>query len=213
MQVSCKVPMGVWSADADDGYITTFEGKILSATRTDPRSENWKTEQIGKVIFRILQASAALNENEDLSDICDADSAEMHYLHCVYFDFNTNSLKDDYAFVAQNLLYLDSIEVTPEARNNDVHVAAVHYIIRTFGTGCGLTVMYPDDDDGILRDVCKKLKFNKASIPEGVIDDGCPPWHRMLHYQLPRIHIRDFASKFEFPPRNAVVSMLREKVE
>lgn len=225
MQVATEIPMNEWG-DLEGGYITTFIAKILCITREEGSDE--KTKQIGNVLFRILHVADVTSENDDLSDVCDSDSAEMHYLYCVYFSSYSDSLKDipvddgvDIDSIKEghggtDVLYLAEVVVSDDAFTNDVHVAAVHYILRTFGNGCDLAVIIPD---GVIEDdVCKRLNFTQSKeLPE--IKCGLDPmierddvriWHRKLCVDLPRIHIRDFASKFEFPSRDALMSCHRE---
>jgi DNA-binding XRE family transcriptional regulator len=132
-----------------DSYIHAIHGTIEFSTAYQDMETGeygaWRTEA-GR--FRALYVDAALArcEGESVSDVMNAESAEMAEMHRTLYDPGTDQLRGSVTEqvappVEGNLLVILGVEILPTHRGMGLGLAALWYVVRRHSPGCGLVVL------------------------------------------------------------------------
>jgi hypothetical protein len=136
---STSVPVS--SYDELDDHVVTYTGEV------EYRDENDQVSQVGKYsLYRIL-GSLAVDHGEDLFDVFDAHSQELHDIYCAVFDHESrdwnNEVADKFSCDEMDLLVIDSLQLDPKWRGLRLGLLVLRRLIDLHVAGCGLVVCHP----------------------------------------------------------------------
>lgn len=161
-QISFSVQRSLLAYIEPDDYVLTVQGTIC----TDDDTE------IGRLLGYIIQVNRAINEEEDLSEACDAHSQTATDYYEALFDHKTGDLKESIEEQlgithVGNILILDRIEVLPAYRKHGIGLAAACSFIDTFS----------NDVDDLAVGLPHPLQFSTEGRPADA------EWTTKMNYQ------------------------------
>jgi len=110
-------------------YVHSVIGRIILY------SEIGEESQAGEITLRIVLATAAINQHENLYDVCDADSAILEAAYAVLFNENGDTKEDlDIEPGWNNLVLLENVEVDPEHRQTTLVIQAIDTALAMFAS-------------------------------------------------------------------------------
>jgi len=103
--------------------------KIIVDSETDEEIE------AGEIILRVVLATEATNQGEDLLDVCDADSAVLEGIYAALFD-QQGETKDELDIEPgwNNLVFIEKVEVDPQYRQTSLVTQAIETALAMFGS-------------------------------------------------------------------------------
>lgn len=174
LRISTEIPLH--EPDSDAGFVTWLHVDIL-----EDNEESAGEKRVGHARAAIVHVGRALDSEESLLDVLDADSGALEALYEVYFDPKTDWFKEELAEAAgRDLLYIHEIEIEPGHAGRNVELALVRRLADTLGQGCELVVL----PFGSRRDVelWSRLGFSVSTPGAG---EGY--MHLSLAFRGPRI--------------------------
>ena len=110
-------------------YVHTVTGKIIVYSETDEEIE------VGEIVLRIVSATEATNQGEDLLEVCDADSAVLEGIYAALFDPNGETKEElDIEPGWNNLVLLEKFEVGSEFRQTTLNIQAIKTALAMFAS-------------------------------------------------------------------------------
>jgi hypothetical protein len=159
------------------GLITRWAITVCESDATRSRS-------IGSAQFALIHCASALNLRVPICDVLDEDSADLSALYPVFFE--KNSLKERYQGGAgMDIIYVEALELQPEARARNVEQAIVRRVFDTFGASCAIGVMDLLAPEDLTR--WETLGFELVEEAETMSGDS-----QFLVMDLARVHPRVF---------------------
>ncbi|MDQ0024336.1 GNAT superfamily N-acetyltransferase [Variovorax paradoxus] len=121
-------------------YVKDIEGSVYV------HYENSKVKA-GRFAVFVIDAEAAVNEQEDVFDCFDHSERTVDYfdLYLPHLDFKPKVVKllTGGERWAPNILILDRLEILPRFRGRGVGLRTLRWLQFQFGTGCGIVAMKP----------------------------------------------------------------------
>jgi len=140
IRVSAEIPLG--RPDVDFGLVTWLHIAILDEDDSGPIEK-----PIGQARAALVHVGKALDNEESLHDVLDADSGDLEALYSIYFDKKTDWFKPELAEgMGRDLLYIDEVHVEPAFEGRNIELAVVRSLADTLGQGCELVVVPVDSD-------------------------------------------------------------------
>ena len=110
-------------------FVHMVTGKIITYSETDEDIE------AGKIYLRLVLATEATNAGQDLSKVCDADSAVLDSIDSALFDQNGETREElDIEVGWNNLVFLEAVVVVPEVRQTMLMVQAIETALAMFAS-------------------------------------------------------------------------------
>jgi hypothetical protein len=143
--------------DVDAGFVsrldielqTSSEGAIDGAT-------------VGQLHVAIIHIAEAMNQNESIYEVLDADSAELEALYHVFLeDASFNERYENGA--GSDRIYFERVEIVFGWHGRGIEEAAIQRVIQTSGHGCAIAVMPVADVAEVAR--WARLGFVPARDP------------------------------------------------
>src|SRR5262249_18697098 len=89
--ITCGTSVPVSSYDEPDDFVVTYTGEVLY------RDEDDQVSRAGEyTLYRVL-AGLAADHGENLFDVCDAHSQELHDIYCSIFDRDSEDWNEEVA--------------------------------------------------------------------------------------------------------------------
>jgi len=153
---------------------------VLSAKGTaNALDENGAEETAGEITLKLIRATEAVNHDENLFDVCDADSATLEAMYAAMFDVKGEPKEElDIEPGWNNILFVEAMAAEPEFRETTVAVQVIETAIATFCSD-GLAVAVEDALDFSI-DEWRQLGFKRIGDTGFVFRDNL----RLNPYEL-----------------------------
>jgi hypothetical protein len=168
-----------------DEFISVYEGVIRYERERDGR-----LFKVGKLQAYRIHAGLAANHGENLFDVCDAHSAELHEAHTLLYEPDGYGFREELVerldAMEPDCLLLDYVVLRPKWRGLRLGLLALRKAVDILGGGCGLAVcdIAPLDPDA----------HEHIGVPETWI-----PRHRTaLERQEATVKLRRYARQMGF---------------
>jgi hypothetical protein len=140
-EVTCCTSVPVGSYHEPDDFVVTYTGEVLY------RDEDDQVSTAGQyTLYRVLGGLAA-DHGQDLFDVCDAHSQELHEAYAAVFDPGTGDFRDEvgrkFDCVDADLVVIDSLTLDPKWRGLRLGLLVLRRLIDLHLAGCGLVVCRP----------------------------------------------------------------------
>ena len=159
-------------------FISEYRGQVLCID--DAGAET----TAGYVRALRLHAGLASEKGEPLFDVCDCHSHEMHLIHSLLYQQDTDALRDSLAnrFEAYevDLLILDYILLDPKWRGLKIGLLAARKLVDLLGGGCGLVV---SEISPLRREAHKHLGVPEEWIPESTTPGALRRYFRQMGFE------------------------------
>jgi hypothetical protein len=132
-----------------DDYIVWHHSELRTCDSDDMDSEEPK-RVVAKADWAIVKCSSAVNDEEPLLDVFDADSQEMLAVYEVVVDQAGGSFRPFEGW--GDLLYFQGIDVEPEFEAREVCRELIDHVLRFGGSCCGAVFIFGVHDRPELRD-------------------------------------------------------------
>lgn len=150
--VEFSVSAGLVPWDDPSEFVRTVTGKIVAYSDTDEEIE------AGQIVLRIVMATEATNQGEDLYNVCDADSAILESIYAALFDRSGETKEElDIEVGWNNLVFLEDVEVDPKHRQTTLIIQAIETALAMFASE-GLVVAVEEGLE-LTIDEWKRLGF------------------------------------------------------
>jgi len=128
-KVDFSVSTGVVPWDDPSEFVHIVSGKVSVYSDTDQEI------QAGEIVLRVVLATAATNNGEDLFDVCDADSAILAGIYAALFEKNGET-KDELNIEPgwNNLVFLERVEIAAEFRQTNLIIQAIETALAMFAS-------------------------------------------------------------------------------
>ncbi len=135
--------------EGPDTYIHSIHGRIEFSTAYEDKESGeygaWRTEA-GRFHALYVDAALAREEGTNLSEVMDAESAEMAEICATLYDPATDGFRSEAGEPLQgdagsNILAVHRVEILPTHRGMGLGLAALWYLIRLHSAGCGLVIL------------------------------------------------------------------------
>ena len=124
--------------DVDAGLVTWLDVEI--EVYDDAIEVGRNTLEVGRARIALIHGGEALNRDEPIEDVLDADSQELHDLHEVFFD--GEGLKEVYENGNGNdVFYVSEIEIAEAWRGKNIEAAVVRRLVDVWAGGAAIAVV------------------------------------------------------------------------
>ena len=128
-KVDFSVATGLVPWDDPSEFVHNVNGKVSVYSDTDEEIE------AGEIVLRVVLATAATNKGEDLSDVCDADSAVLEGIYAALFDKNGEPKQElDIEPGWNNLVFLERVGIAAEFRQTNLIIQAIETALALFAS-------------------------------------------------------------------------------
>jgi len=128
-KVDFSVSTGVVPWDDPSEFVHIVTGKVCAYSDTDEEIE------AGEIVLRVVLATAAMNNGEDLVDVCDADSAILAGIYAALFDKDGETKEElDIELGWNNLVFLETVEIAAEFRQTNLIIQAIETALAMFAS-------------------------------------------------------------------------------
>ena len=162
-------------------YVHTVTGKALVLTDSGE-------EEAGKITLKLVSVTEAVNQGEQLYDVCDADSAILEAIYATLFDTNGETKEElDIEPGWNNLLFVETVNIDSDYRNTSLRVKMIETAIAMFCSE-GLIVAVGDslelsveewqrlgfkriaESQFVFRDQLRVNPYRKAELRKPLVD-------------------------------------------
>lgn len=134
MRAIIKIEMALEEPSVDSGFVTWMDVKLMAEA---PDEEIFP---IGHARLARIHVGEAINAQQRLYDVLDADSAELEALYAVFFD--DDAVHDRFAAGAGlDVLYIDAVTLEDGWRDRNIDLAVVRRVCDSVGAGCEIAVI------------------------------------------------------------------------
>ncbi|HUT58349.1 MAG TPA: hypothetical protein VNA25_10920 [Phycisphaerae bacterium] len=145
-------------------YVHSIAGKALAFADSDA------AEEAGRITLRLVSVTEAVNRDEDLHVVCDADSAILEAAYCALFDEKGDTKEGlDIEPGWDNLLYVESVEAEPEYQDTTLAVRLIETAIAIFCSD-GLVIAVEEAFDLTIEE-WRQLGFKRIAGSEFIFRD------------------------------------------
>ncbi len=142
-----------------DDYIVWHDSELRAPDGDDKPDEEEPRQLVAKATWALVKCSSAVNDEEPLFDVFDADSQEMLSVYETIIDSDDGSFR---AFEGWgDLLYFQGIEVQPAFDTREVSREFIDHVLRYSGSCCGAVFIFGVHDRPELRDAFVDRGFAK----------------------------------------------------
>ena len=145
-------------------YVHRVTGTIIAYSETDEEVD------AGEIVLRVVSATEATNQGEDLFEVCDADSAVLEGIYAALFDPSGETKEElDIEPGWSNLVFLEKVEIDPQHRQTTLNMQAIETALALFASE-GLVVAVEEGLDLTIEE-WKRLGFVRIAGTRFVFRD------------------------------------------
>lgn len=110
-------------------YVYAVTGKIIAYSEADAEME------VGEIVLRVVLATEATNQGEDLFEVCDADSAILEGIYAALFD-QSGEIKEEFDIEPgwNSLVFLEKVEIDPPHCQTTLNIQAIETALALFAS-------------------------------------------------------------------------------